>query len=62
MLLLAVHKELFLIDGAKKLVMLILDGKVDNLSADNHDEDELLENIHKLVLGARIILGQRYFR
>lgn len=40
--------------------MLVLDTKVDNLSSDDHKEDQVLEDVHEVVLGACVILGQSY--
>jgi hypothetical protein len=40
--------------------MLVLDAKVDDLSSDDHKKDQVLENVHEVVLGASVILCQSY--
>jgi len=54
------HQVSFRIDGAEELIVLVLDTKVDDLSSDDHQEDQMLEDVHEVVLGACVILGQSY--
>ena len=54
------HQVSLRIDGAEKLIVLALDSKVDNLSSDDHQEDQVFEDVHEVVLGAGVILGQGY--
>lgn len=40
--------------------MLILYAKINNLSANNHDKYEMLEDVHEVILSPSIIYRQTY--
>ena len=51
------HHVSLRIDGPKQLIVLVLDGEIDYLSPDDHQEDQVLEDVHEVILGASVILG-----
>jgi hypothetical protein len=40
--------------------MLILYAKINNLPANNHDKNEMLENVHEVILSSSIVYRQTY--
>ena len=51
-----------LVGVAEELEMLGAYAKVDYLSADDHDEDQMLEDVHELVLTFRVVLWETDLR
>jgi len=42
--------------------MSFINGKIDNLPSNNHDKNQMLEDVHEIIFSGCVVLGQRDFR
>ena len=47
-------------EDTHELVVLGCDRKIDNLSTDDHDQDQVLKHVHQVVFHAAVVLRQTY--